>query len=224
MFESETEHIGEGEGFEGISLTYCRLRGAESRAEPESLILILPGLTGCAEDPYINSMVSQFLRLGHEECVVYNYRLLSQRLKLSERNVDLVEDLKYTLAHLKRKFPRRAIYGVGHSYGANQLVNYLGTVKEDSLIDGGVSIANPYDMSVCCRAITGTIWTVMIAKILSSKLNQVKEVFLRYRDLKGFDIQRALAANSVPDFDRHFTIHLYHFDTIEDYYRSYSSS
>jgi predicted alpha/beta-fold hydrolase len=53
----------------------------------------LPGLTGKFEDPYINSMVNEFLDKGFSHIYVYNYRLLSKKLKIDYEHVDLVEDL-----------------------------------------------------------------------------------------------------------------------------------
>jgi abhydrolase domain-containing protein 1/3 len=86
---------------------------------------VLPGLTGNIGDSYINNMAYELLQAGHQ-VIVYNYRLLSITHVMDEKKIDLVEDLHLVLQLIKKRNPDKILFGVGHSYGANQLVNYLG--------------------------------------------------------------------------------------------------
>lgn len=138
------------------------------------LVIILPGLTGGAKDSYIHQIAGKIIENGYA-AVIYNYRLLSPNIKLvNQQKICLYNDLKVTLQYIKKNYPQyQTLFAVGHSYGANQLINYLGREKENSLIKAAVSVANPYDQLVCHRFIKRTIYDYLLARMLAKKLEHI---------------------------------------------------
>lgn len=86
-------------------------------------------MTGNPDCPYINHLAGDLLDAGYQP-VIYNYRVFSKDYKIDPKeNVNIIEDVQHTLEYIKEQHPKSQIYAIGASYGANQLVNYLGTYK-----------------------------------------------------------------------------------------------
>lgn len=62
-----------------------------------------------------------------------------------------VEDFRRVLEYIHNKYPDSPLYGIGHSFGSNTLIRYLGVCgsnNRDCLIKAAVSIANPFDFQL----------------------------------------------------------------------------
>lgn len=62
--------------------------------------------------------------------------------------MNYVEDFRRVLTYLKEKYPDSDFYAIGHSFGSNTLVRYLGMCGSssiDTMIKAAVSICNPFD-------------------------------------------------------------------------------
>ena len=57
-------------------------------------------------------------------------RILSEKLKVNKRYLFLMDDIDETLDEIRKEYgENKIIYVIGFSYGANQLVKYLGTIN-----------------------------------------------------------------------------------------------
>jgi predicted alpha/beta-fold hydrolase len=62
--------------------------------------------------------------------------------------MNYVEDFRRMVEHIHSSYPDSSLYAVGHSFGSNTLVRYLGMCganNVDSPIKGAVSVCNPFD-------------------------------------------------------------------------------
>ena len=186
------------------------------------LVVIIPGLTGSSQDNYVKDLVNKFGKAKYR-CVVYQPRFNGGKLVLPDEGfLDILKDFKLTIEYLKQKEAGVKLVGIGHSYGANLLVNYLGTYSTDSGFLAGVSIANPYNLmlgenklrgSPVDRAITG-----FLQKTASKSKKELEEA-IRFK----LNLEELFFFKSVRDFDRNFTIKVYGFETVDDYYWGISS-
>jgi predicted alpha/beta-fold hydrolase len=55
--------------------------------------------------------------------------------------------------HVKKKYPNAPLYGLGISFGGNILLKYAGQEKEKCLFNSIVTVANPFNLSVCAEQI-----------------------------------------------------------------------
>ena len=54
-------------------------------------------------------------------------RMLHDKLKVNKRYLFLIDDIDETLDYIRKEYGETIkIFGIGFSYGANQLVKYLG--------------------------------------------------------------------------------------------------
>ena len=96
-------------------------------------------------------------------------------------------------------------------------------MEDKSLIKAGVSVGNPYCLLVSARKIKGTIYDVLLTKILAKKLGQIRLAYEKCAEKKEMNIERALNAKNLYEFDDNFTRKVYGYETVDTYYRKFSS-
>ena len=72
-------------------------------------------------------------------------------------------DFKITVDYLANKYKEYELYAIGHSYGANTLVKYLGLYNQEKKIKVACSVANPYNFRTCKETVVGTIYDKWLA-------------------------------------------------------------
>lgn len=65
---------------------------------------------------------------------------------------------------VREKYPNHAIFAVGHSFGANTLVNYIGKFKDNHGIRAAASIANPFDFLKASNSVLDTMFDKYLAE------------------------------------------------------------
>ena len=122
------------------------------------ILLILPGMTGTIGDPVVRNCSIEGLKKGYHVCV-YQMRILSEDFGVDEKKTFRhKEDINYALDIIRSNpnYGKAKIFAIGYSYGANNLLYYLGDIhnkldKNNKKIVAGVSISNPFDMKLCQR-------------------------------------------------------------------------
>lgn len=107
--------------------------------------------------------------------------------------------------------------GVGWGYGANMLTKYLVEVGESTPLTAAVCIDNPFDLQEATRLFPHNValdqkLTAGLVDILRAN----KELF-QGKD-KDFDVQKALSANCLRDFDGAISMVSHGFATVDDFY------
>lgn len=94
------------------------------------LVLVIAGSEG------IDNTVRQLLLTSYN----LGYRVVA----LDPKDLYDIKQIKKIVEHLKEKYPKSDVLGIGVEYGANLLVNFEG--QHPKSLAGLVSIGNPFDL------------------------------------------------------------------------------
>jgi predicted alpha/beta-fold hydrolase len=152
----------------GLTLYWPYFSDFEETTDPSKPILFfLPGMTGEIIDPYVINICIEGLKNGYHVCV-YQMRILNENFGLDEsRKMNFCEDIDFCLDVIKKQYKNAKIYAISGSFGANNLLYYLGEKnknlpKNQKKIEAGVSFSNPYNMEMCSRLCEGTIISTIV--------------------------------------------------------------
>ena len=118
------------------------------------LVIILHGLEGSSEAPYVQSLMGEVLKHGWDSVAV-NMRMCSgvpNRLKQTYHS-GKSEDLEYVVDYLREKEKRQALYLIGFSIGGNIVLKWLGE-KGNAIsqeIKKATVISVPYDLTASVK-------------------------------------------------------------------------
>lgn len=186
--------------------------------------LVLHGLEGSSRRGYTRVAYLELLKNGVQP-VGMNFRSCSGEPNRTARfyHSGDTDDLRLVLEHLGERFPGRPIGAIGFSLGGNVLLKYLGEEGEAarSALQAAVAISVPYDLVAGSerlgRGIMGRAYSEYFLRMLRRKAAAKADMI---RDL--CDLDTALRARSLPEFDTAFTAPLHGFADAEDYYRQAS--
>ena len=148
---------------------------------------------------------------------------MDKNVKINKRYLFLIDDIDEALDDIINEYGSKIkIYGVGFSYGANQLVKYLGQKNNKvKKIKAGISISNPYEFIISARLGHDKIYNRMLLMFLQKVVKKTKKQ-LEQLNL-NLDTDLLLTTNQITDFDEYYTSYLFGFRGADDYYRNISS-
>jgi predicted alpha/beta-fold hydrolase len=196
--------------------------GAPPHSPP---VLVLHGLEGSALRQYMLLTYSALLRQGFQP-VGLNFRSCSGEPNRLPRfyHSGETDDLRVVLAYLAERFPR--VRGaIGFSLGGNMLLKYLGEEgeKAKNRLDAAVAVSVPFDLATGAdtleKGLMARIYTNYFLRSLRGKL-QAKREILQDR----IDLEAALRARTLREFDDAATAPLHGFASAAEYYRLSSSA
>ena len=206
-------------GNNGVCLDWIKYEGINTENSP--ILIIFPGLTGCVDDPYVINIANECIINGGFNTCIYQMRLLNDKLRVDKRYLFLIDDINEALDEIRKEFgENKNIYGIGFSYGANQLVKYLGQknyIKKK--INAGVSICNPYEFIISSRLGLNKLYNRMLLTFLQKVVRKTRK---NLENLK-IDVDFLLNNNNLKDFDDFYTAKLFGFSCADEYYRNVSS-
>ncbi|TMU55292.1 YheT family hydrolase [Flagellimonas algicola] len=184
----------------------------------QNLVILLHGLEGDAQRPYITGSAKLFNANGFDACSV-NYRGCSgePNSKYRSYHSGATEDLKEVLDHIITTKNYGNIYLKGFSLGGNLALKYLG---EGNLIPkevkAAVAISVPCSLQSSCEKLL-TFENILYAKRfkrhLIAKLRQKQKMFPQL--ISNTDIK---AIKTLKDFDDIYTSRAHGFKDALDYY------
>ena len=189
------------------------------------IAVVLHGLEGSTERGYVRTTLALLERAGILG-VAMNFRSCSGAPNLRPRFYHSGEttDLDFLVSLLRFRFPGRAIGAIGFSLGGNVLLRYLGERGEDGAgLQAAAAISVPFDLTEGTgRLEEGAMGRFYTEYFLRSLLRKVraKEAMLG----SILDLEKALAARTVREFDEHVTAPLHGFADAWEYYREASSA
>ncbi|WP_397459767.1 hydrolase [Pseudomonas asplenii] len=195
------------------------------------LVLLLHGLTGSSNSPYIVGMQQALAAQGWAS-VALNWRGCSGEPNLLPRSYHsgASEDLAATIAHLKSKRPLAALYAVGYSLGGNVLLKHLGESAGDSGLQAGVAVSVPFRLDQCADRIGQGFSKVYQAHFMREMLAYIKDKQRQFQHDGRVDGLATLSRlgpltgmRTFWDFDGRVTAPLHGYRDAEDYYRRASS-
>jgi predicted alpha/beta-fold hydrolase len=190
------------------------------------VVVIFHGLEGSSSRRYVLSVARELVARGVRPVAV-NFRGCSGEPNRTARFYHSGETGDPTLALelVRQRHPGRRIGAVGFSLGANALLKLLGERADGGrgLVDAAAAISVPFDLdrgSALLEATRmGQLYAYYFLRSLRTKIRAKASV------LDGvIDVQAALAARTLRDFDDAATAPLHGFDDAAHYYRECSSA
>ncbi|TAI47762.1 YheT family hydrolase [Flagellimonas allohymeniacidonis] len=194
-----------------------------SQTPKKGLVILLHGLEGNAQRPYITGSAKIFNTYGFDACAV-NYRGCSGEPNLSYRSYHsgATEDLQEVIHHILKQKDYDAIYLKGFSLGGNLLLKYLGESNEVSeKIKGAIAVSVPCSLRDSCDQLLtakNVLYAKRFKKHLIAKLRQKQKMFPDL--IPDSDIKAII---TLKDFDDIYTSRAHNFRDAFDYYAQCSS-
>jgi len=219
-FERERLETADGDF---LDLEYASVDGIPlPRSAP--LVLKLHGLEGSAHSGY-SVELARALALRGVRSVGLNFRSCGGEMNRTARfyHSGETDDLAFVLEHLLRTVPAHQLGALGFSLGGNVLLKYLGERGGDAVrkLRAAVAVSVPYDLGACADRMTqggARVYTAFFLRSLRAKVRAKRT------QLAGLcQVDRALRAVRVRDFDDALTAPLHGFAGAEDYYRRSSA-
>lgn len=202
-----------------------RLAAALSLPEPQAvsrpLVLLVHGLTGSEDSPYIRRSAAHLLGLGYP-LLRLNLRGAgpSRPLCRFRYHAGRSEDFAAALAALPRPLVAAGIIAVGFSLGANMLLKYLGERGADVPLQAAVAVSAPIDLRAAALGIMRPRNAIYQTYLLG---NLKREALARGAELDATARWAITAARTIWEFDDDFVAPANGFADAEDYYARNSS-
>ncbi|WP_420603738.1 YheT family hydrolase [Flagellimonas sp.] len=202
---------------------FLDLDWSKSSNPTKKLVILLHGLEGDGQRPYITGSAKLFNQNGFDACAV-NYRGCSGEPNISYRSYHsgATEDLNEVIHHILSTKAYSEIYLKGFSLGGNLALKYLGegnAVPKE--IKGAVAISVPCSLKDSCDQLLSSeniLYARRFKKHLIAKLRQKQPLFPGL--IKDADIK---AIKTLKDFDDIYTSKAHDFKDALDYYAKCSS-
>ena len=195
------------------------------------LVLVLHGLTGSSNSPYVAGLQKVLGAQGWAS-VALNWRGCSGEPNLLSRSYHsgASEDLAEAIRHLRAKRPMAPLYAVGYSLGGNVLLKHLGETGSASGVLGAVAVSVPFRLDQCADRIGQGFSKIYQAHFMREMVGYIKNKQRQFQHDGREDSLAELAAlgslenmRTFWDFDGRVTAPLHGFTDAHDYYRRASS-
>ena len=182
------------------------------------IVLILHGLEGSANSPYVQGLLKSFTQQGWRG-VVLHFRGCSgehNRLPRAYHSGDTA-DVAAVIALIRAREPQTTLAAVGVSLGGNVLLKWLGETAADNPLTAAVAISVPFDLSQSVDYLQQGFSRFYDFHLLSSMQKKFNRKFS-----KG-DAPPALpkftTLKNIREFDDKVTAPLHGFIDANDYYQ-----
>lgn len=189
------------------------------------VLLIIPGITGCNTDNYVQHLVEDAVLEGYRP-VVFNQRG-NGGLKLKTLRTysgSDISDVVEVVRHIVRAYPAAPIVGVGISLGGMILIQYLHQLGSLCELSAVISISAGWDPFVSKKNLEGiTINRLLYSRLIVNNIkgmmrSQLNELTPDQRKSLPIDINRLFQAQVVSEIDTHLTAPLFGYSSLDDYY------
>lgn len=189
----------------------------------DKVIVLLHGLEGNAQRPYMLGSAALFSQSGYDVCAV-NFRGCSgtPNLRFRSYHSGATEDLRAVLEHIRKNSTYKKIYLKGFSLGGNLILKFLGEgsglVKH---IGAAAVISVPCDLHDSLLQLNRTQNRLYSRRFLKSLREKVREKQERFPgEFKAGGVE---GIHSLKDFDDIYTSRAHGFRDALDYYEKCSS-
>jgi len=195
------------------------------------LVLVLHGLTGSSNSPYVAGLQRALAAQGWAS-VAINWRGCSgePNLRVRSYHSGASDDLAEVIGQLRARRPCAPLHAVGYSLGGNVLLKYLGETGAASGLESAVAVSVPFRLDQCADRIGQGFSKIYQAHFMRAMLTYVRDKqarFLREGHSEGLARLEGLGPldrmRTFWDFDGRVTAPLHGFADARDYYRKSSS-
>lgn len=191
--------------------------------EGDRLIILLHGLEGNAQRPYMLGSAELFSKNDYDVCAV-NFRGCSGEPNLVFRSYHsgATDDLRAVLQHILKQYKYKKIYLKGFSLGGNLILKFLGEQSElTRRITAAAVISVPCDLHDSLIQLNRPENWLYARRFLKSLREKAKEKQLRFPE--AFHTAGVEQIQSLKDFDDIYTSRAHGFKNAMDYYKQCSS-
>ncbi|RIV70809.1 YheT family hydrolase [Flagellimonas aequoris] len=202
---------------------FLDLDWSEATQSTQKLVILLHGLEGDGQRPYITGSAKILNENGYDACAV-NYRGCSGETNRLYRSYHsgATEDLIEVIDHILNTRNYSEIYLKGFSLGGNLLLKYLGEGNQiPKEMKGAVAVSVPCSLHNSCTQLLSpknVLYAQRFKKNLLDKLRQKQQLFPER--ITNADIKKI---KTLKDFDDIYTSRAHHFKDALDYYEQCSS-
>lgn len=193
-----------------------------AQQKSNKVIVLLHGLEGSAQRPYITGTAKLFNDHNIDACAV-NFRGCSGEPNLLFRSYHsgATEDLDAVVQHVLLKGQYDEIYIKGISLGANMVLKYVGEGREiPAELKSVIAVSTPCDLKGSCGellSLKNKHYAIRFLAHLKAKLKPKLEQFPNDLSLADFN-----AIKTLKDFDDIYTSKAHGFKNAIDYYEKAS--
>jgi len=192
---------------------------------PRGVLLVLHGLEGCGSSGYVRETIRCAASRGILTAAL-NFRSCDGRPLCFPRmyNAGDTEDVRTVLHWLAGRNPHLPRAAIGFSLGGNLLLKLLGEEGEgaDRLISSAAAVSVPFDLAAGAGRMERGLGRVYSWHFLRSLRRKVRSHAHLLED--RIDVEAALAARSLREFDDRATAPLHGYAGAAEYYRLSSSA
>ena len=202
---------------------YLDLDWSFSKKKTSNLIVIVHGLEGSGDRPYILG-VAKLFNAYHYDAVALNLRSCSGAMNKLYRSYHsgATEDLSEVLEHISRTRNYKNIVLNGFSLGGNLCLKYIGeTKRHTNLIKACVAVSTPcylHGSMIALHKRENILYKKRFKKNLVDKLIQKQQLFP-----EKISDETIRSIISLKDFDDAYTAPAHGFKNALDYYEKSSS-
>ncbi|PWW80373.1 AB-hydrolase YheT [Tuber magnatum] len=196
------------------------------------MVIALHGLSGGSHELYLRSVLAPLTRRVEEDgsgfaaCVVNARGCALSKVTTGQLfNARFTADLRQTVMYLQEVYPRRPLYAVGFSYGANILTNYIGEECDECVFKAVVLCSSPWNLEVASKALHRTyLGSEVYSKVMGGNMRNLFEINIdNFSGDPRIDVDLVRRGKYLYEFDRDFTARIFGYATVGAYYRDASS-
>lgn len=193
-----------------------------SKKPSQKVTILLHGLEGNAQRPYIAGSAKQFNHAGYDACAV-NFRGCSGKINRLYRSYHsgATEDLQFIIDHTLETKKYSSIYLKAFSLGGNLALKYLGEGTEfPKELKGAVAVSVPCSLHSSLVELLKPKNFLYARRFKKHLVDKLRSKQLLFPDkISDSDIE---AIRTLKDFDDIYTSRAHGFDDAMDYYKKCS--
>lgn len=195
------------------------------------IVIVFHGLAGGSHEPLIRNFAEEVQRKTPDwDVVVANSRGCCRTKVTNDQLYTALStgDVKEVVQEFEKRYPGRALYAVGFSFGSAILSNYMAQEK-DSRLKAVCLIGCPWDLNECARHIQ-TSWTGkyllnpaltrFLAKLVKSNFAELSKHNPEFFTKEALDT--AFKSKVFEEFDDLFTSQILGYKNAAEYYKDAS--
>lgn len=187
-------------------------------------MVILHGLEGSMDSPYVRRLMRAVAARGWTACVMH-FRGCSgvpNRLPRSYHSGD-TGDIAFLLETLRQRQPASPLVAAGFSMGGNVLLKYLGETRASAPLAAAVAVSVPFDLAAAADRLDQGFSRVYQAHLIGHLRLRMHAKLQRHANLP-FSARDLSRVRSFRQYDDWVTAPLHGFTSADDYYARSSAA